>query len=455
MGVKALILAAGKGTRMKSKYPKVLFDVAGKPMIEYVLNVAETVCNDKSVVVVNPDSYQQIKEHLNKFNVDFAIQESQNGTADAVLAAKTLLNNYNGKILILCGDMPLMTSETLSDFINKVSHDISFISVNANDPSGYGRVVRGADGSVLGIIEEKDANEYEKKITEINTGVYLVEKQELFTRLERINNNNAQKEFYLTDIVKEGCEVYVAKQENEFIGINDRKSLAQASKLLWLKRAYAFMDDGVTIKDPDNFYCDESVMIEPDAEIHPNVVLKGETKIKTGTIVYSGCKIENSIVEKSCIIKENTVITEAFVGEKSQVGPMAHLRPGTVLQRNNKIGNFVEVKKSEIGENSKASHLTYIGDAFIGKNVNIGCGTITCNYDGIKKHQTVIHDNVFVGSDVQFVAPVEIGKSALIAAGSTITKNVPENALAISRSDQKNIENWVLKRKKKINREDL
>jgi bifunctional UDP-N-acetylglucosamine pyrophosphorylase/glucosamine-1-phosphate N-acetyltransferase len=448
MGVKALILAAGKGTRMKSKNPKVLFDVAGKPMIEYVLNTAEKISSDKSVVVISPNSHQ-VKEKLEKFNVEFAVQEKQNGTADAVLAAKNLLSDYSGKILILCGDMPLITPETLKSFINKTSNHVSFISVSAKNPSGYGRVVRGADGSVLKIVEEKDANEYEKKITEINTGVYLVQAKELFNRLESINNNNAQKEFYLTDIVKKGCEVFTAKQENEFIGINDRKSLALASKLLWLKRANTFMDNGISIKDPDTFYCDDSVTMDHDVEIHPNVTLKGQTNIKSGTTILSGCKIVDSVVEENCTIKENTVITQSFVGENSQVGPMAHLRPGTVLQKNNKIGNFVEIKKSEIGENSKASHLTYIGDAIIGKNVNIGCGTITCNYDGVRKHKTVIHDNVFVGSDVQFVAPVEIGEGALIAAGSTITKDVPENSLGISRSDQKNKEGWTLKRKKK------
>jgi len=446
MGVKALILAAGKGTRMKSKNPKVLFDVAGKPMIEYVLNTAEKISSDKSVVVISPNSHQ-VKEKLEKFNVEFAVQEKQNGTADAVLAAKNLLSDYSGKILILCGDMPLITPETLKSFINKTSNHVSFISVSAKNPSGYGRVVRGADGSVLKIVEEKDANEYEKKITEINTGVYLVQAKELFNRLESINNNNAQKEFYLTDIVKKGCEVFTAKQENEFIGINDRKSLALASKLLWLKRANTFMDNGISIKDPDTFYCDDSVTMDHDVEIHPNVTLKGQTNIKSGTTILSGCKIVDSVVEENCTIKENTVITQSFVGENSQVGPMAHLRPGSKLYGKNKIGNFVEVKKTEIHENSKASHLTYLGDAYIGKDVNIGCGTITCNYDGISKHKTVINDGVFVGSDVQFVAPVEIGKDALIAAGSTVTKDVPDESLAISRSEQINKEGWVRKRK--------
>lgn len=447
MAAKALILAAGKGTRMRSNTPKVIFDVAGKPMINYIVNTAEKVCSDKSVLVVGNES-GEIRQNLVNCNVDFAVQDKQKGTADAVMAAKDFIENYKGKILVLCGDMPLITAETLKDFVANSSAPVNFISVKVKSPKGYGRVVRGADGCVLKITEEKDADDHEKKINEINTGIYLVDSGELLRRLRNVNDNNAQKEYYLTDIIKEGAEVYQAEDEEEFLGINDRAALARAARLMWLRRAEAFMQRGVSIIDPYNFYCDEDVEIMQDAEIYPNVTLKGKTSIGSNTEIHQGCKISDSNIENDCIIKDNCFINESVVGEHSSIGPMAHLRPGSKLHGYNKIGNFVEVKKSEIYENAQASHLSYIGDAYVGKNVNIGCGTITCNYDGIKKHRTVINDNVFVGSDVQFVAPVEIGQGSLIAAGSTITKDVPEESLGISRSDQINKEGWVKKRKK-------
>ncbi|WP_273264631.1 bifunctional UDP-N-acetylglucosamine diphosphorylase/glucosamine-1-phosphate N-acetyltransferase GlmU [Flexistipes sinusarabici] len=452
MNVKALVLAAGKGTRMKSKKPKVLFDVAGKPMIDYVMEAASAVCSDGTVVVLG-EAAEDIQSHLQGYNSEFVFQKEQKGTADAVLAAKDSLKNYNGKILILCGDMPLVSRESLKAFIESSDSPVNFMSVKKKNPEGYGRVVRGADGSVIRIVEERDANLNEKKLKEINTGIYFAESKELFRRLENINNNNAQGEYYLTDIVKDGAGIFVAQEEDEFLGINDRAALAEASKLIWRKRACEYMKNGVSIIDPDSFYCDNSVEIENDVTIHPNVTLKGTTKIGEGSVVYPGCRIADSVVEDYCEIKDNCVITESFVGRESSVGPMAHLRPGSKLYGKNKIGNFVEVKKTEIHENSKASHLTYLGDAYIGKDVNIGCGTITCNYDGISKHKTIINDGVFVGSDVQFVAPVEIGKDALIAAGSTVTKDVPDESLAISRSDQVNKEGWVRKRKQIYSRE--
>lgn len=447
MGIVSVILAAGKGTRMKSESPKVLFQAAGKSMIDYVLDTCEEAGIERNIVITG-SSAEAVEAQVSG-RAETALQKEQKGTADAVLAAKEALNDYSGKVMILCGDMPLIKPETLTKFIEESeNHSVSFISVKVKNPSGYGRVVRGMNGSVIAITEEKDADERTKKINEINTGVYLCDAEEMFRRLDKIDNNNAQGEYYLTDIVKDGVFAFAAKDEDEFIGVNNRVQLAQVSKIIWKRRAEKIMMDGVSILDPDTFYADDSVEIGIDSVIYPNVWLSGNTVIGAGCEIHSGCRIEDSIIEDGCEIKDNCLITDSFVGAESSVGPMAQLRPGSKLCGRNKIGNFVETKKAVLGLGSKASHLTYLGDAEIGADVNIGCGTITCNYDGINKYKTEIGDGVFVGSDVQLVAPVKIGKDALIAAGSTITKDVPEGALAITRADQKNTEGWVARWKK-------
>jgi bifunctional UDP-N-acetylglucosamine pyrophosphorylase/glucosamine-1-phosphate N-acetyltransferase len=447
MDILALILAAGKGTRMKSSKPKVLFESAGKPMIDYVINVASEVGCQKINIVIGSGA-DDVKKHVGD-KASFSLQKTQNGTADAVLAAKDIIKKHKGRVLILCGDMPLVKSETLKKFIEaSEGKPVSFVSVSVRDPFGYGRVVRGSSGAVLKIVEEKDANEQEKKLNEINTGIYLCDGDVLLDRLSRVDSNNAQNEYYLTDIVKEGAFAYKASDPNEFLGVNNRTQLAESSKIFWKRRAQKFMEQGVSILDPDNFYADDEVEIENDTEIYPNVYLQGKTLIKTGSIIMSGSRISDSVIGENCEIKDNCYITESKVGAESSVGPMAQLRPGTVLEGGNKIGNFVEIKKVVMGKNSKASHLTYLGDAEIGSEVNIGCGTITCNYDGINKYKTIIEDNVFVGSDVQLVAPVRIGKGALIAAGSTITKDVPADALGVTRAEMKIKEGWVSRWKK-------
>lgn len=452
MKLKVIILAAGKGTRMKSEKPKVLFNVAGKPMIDYVVKVAEALNSEEIAVVVGSHSENVIK-HLEGKNITFVEQSEQRGTGHAVMCASKIFSKFDGKILILCGDMPLVTYDTLKKFIEKsMESELSFISVKTDNPAGYGRVVRSADKKVLKIVEEKDANENEKRITEINTGIYLVDAKVLSERLSNLSNRNAQNEYYLTDIIKGGEDVYLADDEKEFMGINDKFQLSCASKILYKNRAISHMRSGVEIIDFENCYIDEDVFIGVDTVIYPNVYIQGNSKIGKNCTIYPGVRVVDSVIEDGCEIKDNCLITNSFVGKKSIIGPMAHLRPDTFLSGNNKIGNFVETKKAKIGENSKASHLTYLGDCEIGKDVNVGCGTITCNYDGISKHKTFIGDSVFVGSDVQFVAPVSIGSDSLIGAGSTITKDVPPGALAVARAEQRNIEGWVKKwrdRKKK------
>ncbi len=434
-----IILAAGKGTRMKSENPKVLFHAAGKPMIDYTIEAARQL-NPEKIVVVTGSSAELVKDYLKDSSVEFAVQESQKGTADAVMAAKDCIND-NGKVLILCGDMPLVTYETLSGFINTVKEDIAFISVKMQHPKGYGRIIRSSDNKVLKIVEEKDANEYEKHITEVNTGVYLCSAKELKKRLALIDNNNAQNEFYLTDIVKGGAEAYLCDDEIEFLGVNDRIQLSQAAKHLWKKRAERYMLDGVSIIDPSSCYIDEDVVIGKDTVIYPNVFLENGCRIDKNVVIGTGCRLNKAVVCEHVVIKDNSFIEDSYIGAGSTVGPMAHLRPGSILEGDNKVGNFVEIKKTKMGKGSKASHLTYLGDASLGENVNAGCGTITCNYDGYNKYNTVIGNNVFIGSDTQLVAPVTIGDNVLIAAGSTITKDIPENALGISRAKQDNLEN--------------
>lgn len=434
-----IILAAGKGTRMKSETPKVLFHTAGKPMIDYTVELSKSL-NPEKIVVVTGNMAEAVQEHLQDYSVDFALQKQQRGTADAVMAAQDFIDD-NGKVLILCGDMPLIKEETIKGFIESVTEKIAFISVKMKQPKGYGRVVRASDNKVLKIVEEKDANEYEKRINEVNTGVYLCDGEELKKRLALIDNNNAQNEYYLTDIVRDGAEAYLTEDEDEFMGVNDRIQLCTASKILYKNRAEKYMADGVSIIDPQSCYIDEGVEIGRDTIIYPNVFIENGSKIGKNVVIRSGCRLNKAIVEDNVEIKDNSLIEDSFIGSGSSVGPMAHLRPGSYLEKDNKVGNFVELKKAKMGEGSKASHLTYLGDAEIGKNVNIGCGTITCNYDGYNKYKTIIDDNVFIGSDTQIVAPVKIGKNVLVAAGSTVTKDVDDNALAISRTPQKNLEN--------------
>jgi bifunctional UDP-N-acetylglucosamine pyrophosphorylase / glucosamine-1-phosphate N-acetyltransferase len=441
----AIILAAGKGTRMKSEKCKVLHPVAGRPMILYTLDAVQS-CKPHKVVIIIGHQGEHVKDALSHYEFEFALQEPQLGTGHAVQSSQTLFQNYSGDVLILCGDTPLITRDSLSKFLDFHKQNESKLSVLtgiASNPYGYGRIVRNASGQVLGIVEERDASEYQKTIHEVNTGIYLVNSELLFQLLGRIKANNSQQEYYLTDIVSEAIKdeitvfANILEDFSEASGINTRLELANASKQIWEKKRIELMAGGVSLLDPESVFCDFTVEIGSDTTLFPSVHLTGNTHIGRNCTIESGVHIINSRLADGVTVLQGSRLDNVIIAENASIGPMAHLRPETVIGQNARIGNFVEVKKSSIGNGTKASHLTYLGDSTIGNNVNIGCGTITCNYDGKKKHTTIIGDNCFVGSDVQLVAPVEIGDGSVIGAGSTITKNVPPKSLAISRSRQK------------------
>lgn len=452
----AVILAAGQGTRMKSALPKVLHLVTGLPMLWHVVTTAERLGASPIVAVIGHGA-DRVREMFAAEALSFALQAEQLGTGHALQCAAGALEGFSGDLLLLCGDVPLLREATLRQLLShhrQRDASVTILTAHMENPAGYGRILRGADG-VERIVEEKDATPEERLVKEINTGIYLFRAPEVFGFLSRLDNRNAQNEYYLTDVVAaarragERVEALAVEQAAEAMGINDRLQLAEAGAILRQRINEGHLRAGVTMIDPLATYIDPAVTIGADTLIHPGVHLRGRT------MIGGGCEIEPGVVVSDCSIgarvhlKVGSVLSETTVGDDCTVGPMAHLRPGTVLAGNNKIGNFVETKKAIIGEKSQASHLTYIGDATLGKNVNLGCGTITCNYDGVNKHQTVIEDDVFVGSDTQFIAPVTIGRGSLIAAGSTITRDVPADALAISRAVQKNIDGWAERNRQK------
>lgn len=451
-----IILGAGLGKRMKSGLTKVLHPVAGLPMIMYPVKAAGELSSLKTVVVVGHQA-DRVKEALSGKDVEIVHQAEQKGTADAVSLAMESIRDFTGLIVVLCGDVPLITSERIAGLIEahkKAGASITVLTTEVDDPSGYGRIFRGADGSVMKIVEDRDADENIKGIREINTGIYVFNGGFLSKIISNIGSANAQKEFYLTDSVeigiRKGLKVVAHKtiHREDVMGINTRVELAIAERIMSSRINKRHMLNGVTFVNPETVYIEDKVVIGRDVTIYPGTVIQGNTVIGEGSIIYSNSRIKNSRIGCGVTIKDACVIDESKVGDNAQIGPFAHLRPGNVLEKNVRIGNYVELKKAVMGEGSKANHLTYLGDAEIGSGVNIGAGTITCNYDGYKKYKTTIGNDVFVGSDVQFIAPVNIGDSALIAAGSTVTKDVPPGALAISRVEQENREGYVEKRRK-------
>jgi bifunctional UDP-N-acetylglucosamine pyrophosphorylase/glucosamine-1-phosphate N-acetyltransferase len=449
-----IVLAAGKGTRMKSDLVKVLHPLLGVPMLSYPVELSlNDIKAEKTILVVGYQA-DKIKEKFKDPRIHFVLQEEQLGTGHAVLQALPLLQSFNGTVLILCGDVPLVKMETLRSFIDtfwRNESNLSVLTAVVENPSGYGRIIRGPTGWLERIVEEKDSSEDEKLIREINTGIFCIKAPFLIDGLKEIGQENAQGEYYLTDLVEIGrkrgmrCSAHMVADPTEVMGINTRADLAVASEVLRQEKVMDLMLSGVTIIDPKTAYVDKTVEIGKDTIVHPNCVLQGKTKIGERCVIESNARIIDSLIGDEVLVRTNSVITESKIDDGASIGPFAHLRPLTEIKTKAKIGNFVEVKKSVIGRGTKANHLTYIGDSLVGEEVNIGAGTIVCNYDGFEKHQTIIGDRVFVGSNVELVAPVKVGSKASIGAGSTITKNVPEGALAISRVKQKNIKGWSKK----------
>ena len=457
-GIVAIVLAAGEGTRMKSRLPKVLHQVCGKPMIGYVIDRLEELGIDKKIVIIGYKG-SLVKETLGK-KVDYIWQKEQLGTGHALAQCRTALTKFKGDLLLLSGDAPLLTIQTLKGLIETHREKdalATILTTILKPPTGYGRVIRHGDGTIRKIVEEEDATIIELANEEVNAGTYCFKREAIFSALEKIKPENIQEEYYLTDAIeiltKKGhrVEVYTADESNEIIGINSRKDLALANKIMRERILNRLMFNGVTIIDPLTVTIDQEVEIGQDTIIYPFTIIEGKTKVGRDCIIGPAVQIRDSKIADKVEIK-NSSIQNSIIESEARIGPYAHLRPESRIGKRAKIGNFVEIKKSAIGTESKVSHMSYIGDATLGEDINIGAGTITCNYDGFKKYPTFIEDKVFVGSNTNFVAPVKIGRGAVIGAGSTITEDVPPYALAIARERQKNIKDWAKKKSQKRKR---
>ena len=441
MKLKTLILAAGKGTRMKSELPKVIHEVNGIPMISKIIKVLEILKPEENILILGHKKEEVLK--VVGENADYVVQTEQLGTGHAVLQAKDKLKDYDGDVMILCGDTPLLREETLKELykFHKDTDSVTTILTSIYDnPFGYGRIVK-ENGLVKAIVEEKEADAEIKKIKEVNAGVYCFKGRELFEALSKINNNNEKGEYYLTDVigiqVGEGKQVqsYVLSDNIEILGVNSKVELAQASKVLRDRKNIELMEKGAILIDPATVYIEEDVEIGRDTIIYPGAVLQGKTVIGENCQILGASRIVDSILRNNIKV-ESSVIEDSILENGVTIGPFAHLRPKSHLKEKVHIGNFVEVKKSVLEKGVKAGHLTYLGDAQIGEDTNIGAGTITCNYDGKNKFKTIVGKNSFIGSDSMLVAPVIIGENAIVGAGSVITKDVPDNSLAVSRSKQ-------------------
>lgn len=450
----SIILAAGKGTRMKSNIPKVLHRVAGSPMLFFPITVLKTLKAGRVIVVIGHGA-EEVRAAFKGEDIGFCVQEEQLGTGHAVMVALKELKGFDGDVLILSGDVPLITAGTVTGLMalhrkaGRKKAALTLVTTVIEAPNGYGRIVRNEKGDIVRIVEDKDCSPLQKKIKEVNAGIYLASSKFLNDNIRRIGKNNAQGEYYLPDLVElaaaEGdkVEALVASEPIEVMGINNRVELARADSYMRRRVSESFMLSGVTIIDPDATYIDYGAVAGMDTIIYPGARISGDSRIGAGCVIEEGSRIDASRIGDATVIRSYSVIESSEIGSRAAIGPFAHLRPGSTVGDNAHIGNFVELKKSAIGRGSKANHLSYIGDSVVGEGVNIGAGTITCNYDGVNKFQTTIEDNAFIGSDSQLIAPVKVGKGAYVGSGTTVTKDVPPGALVITRAPEKVIEGWA------------
>jgi bifunctional UDP-N-acetylglucosamine pyrophosphorylase/glucosamine-1-phosphate N-acetyltransferase len=450
-----IILAAGLGTRMKSATIKILHRAAGRPIIDYVLDLSAEIAPRPPIMIIGHQR-EAVQQAVGD-RARFAVQEEQKGTGHAVLQAAPMIDGSRN-VLILSGDVPLTRPETLRRLLDEHSRSqnaLTLLTMKLDDPGMYGRIVRDADGAVTRIVEAKDANNDELRIDEVNAGIYVFDGEHLFDNLRNLSTNNSQGEYYLTDLIgvlrNSGKRVgaVVADDPIEALGVNSRGDLASVEGEIQRRVVAKLMSEGVTFRNPATVVIDSTVTIGNDTVVYPFVTIEGKTAIGSRCVIEPGVHLIDVTVGDDVHLKTGTVAEDSVIANDAAVGPYAHLRPGSKLGRRVKVGNFVETKKAVFGDGAKASHLSYIGDAEVGADANIGAGTITCNYDGVNKHKTVIEDGAFIGSDTQLVAPVRVGKGAYVGAGSTITKDVPDEALALSRTPQRIIEGWASRKKKK------
>ena len=456
MKLQTIILAAGQGKRMRSSVPKVLHKIGGKALLAHVHDLAMQL-GDNSVNVIYGHGGDQVRTTLGELKTEWTEQKEQLGTGHAVMQVSNWIDNAS-TVLILYGDVPLLKLETVTKLIEYADKGgMGLLTVSLDDPTGYGRIERNANGDVTSIVEEKDANLEQREIREVNTGILAVNGNRLLGWLDQLTNQNAQGEYYLTDIIalavadRVTIETTQPADQNEVLGINNRLQLAQLERVYQMRQAQALMESGITLLDPSRFDLrGEIVSHGQDVEIDVNVLIEGQVKLGERVKIGPNVIIKDSHIGDDVEIFANSLIDRANIGAGSHIGPFARIRPESTLGENVHIGNFVEIKKTTVGNSSKINHLSYIGDSIIGSNVNVGAGTITCNYDGVNKHLTIIEDGAFIGSDTQLVAPVKIGKNATIGAGSTITKNAPDGQLTLSRSKQDSIQGWQRPVKKEV-----
>jgi bifunctional UDP-N-acetylglucosamine pyrophosphorylase/glucosamine-1-phosphate N-acetyltransferase len=453
-----VILAAGEGKRMRSKHPKVLHPLWGKPMVEYVLDACRELPLRKIFMVIGHQA-DRVKEALFHRDIRFVVQEEQKGSGHALMQVAPHLRGFSGDLLVLCGDVPLISPQILRELMeahHRAEAAATVLTTTLTNPTGYGRVVRDRNGRLKGIVEEVDAGARQRSIKEVNTGIYCFAAPPLFQALGEIGSSNQQGEYYLPEVFAllrkggRGVEISTTADWERVLGINSREELAKALQIVRKAKLQQLMKDGVTLLDPESTFIDASVRIGKDTVIYPNCYIEGQTAIGEDCILYPGTRVVSSEVGKGVILLDHCLILESKVDDGAKIGPFAHLRPQSQIGKGARVGNFVEIKKSEVGEGSKVPHLSYVGDSVLGKKVNIGAGSITCNYDGFAKHRTQIEDGVFAGSNTLFIAPVCVGEGAIIAAGSVVTEDVPPHSLAMARARQTNKKGWARKWRSKM-----